>query len=103
MLAPHHGRKTGGNNEYLDVLKPKLTLFGNAESEHLDYSSWSNRGLSKITNNEAGNIVLEIEDDEIKVYVSNKSFAEKFDDFIDLETLHGYYIGSICSIQGNCK
>lgn len=95
LLAPHHGRKTGGNDEYLDVLKPKLTLFGNAESEHLDYSSWNNRNLFKITNNEAGNIVLEIENDEIKVFVSNKNFAQKFENFIDLETLHGYYIGSI--------
>ena len=38
LIAPHHGRKTGGNDEYLDVLKPKLTLFGNAKSEYLDYS-----------------------------------------------------------------
>lgn len=95
LLAPHHGRKTGGNDDYLDVLKPKLTLFGNAESEHLDYSSWNNRNLFKITNNEAGNIVLEIDDDEIKVFVSNKNFAKNFKNFKNLETIHGYYIGSM--------
>ena len=95
LLAPHHGRKTGGNDEYLDVLKPKLTLFGNAESEHLDYSSWSNRDLFKITNNEAGNVVLEIEDGEINVFVSNENFGKKFDNFTGFKTLHGYYIGSI--------
>lgn len=95
LLAPHHGRKTGGNDEYLDVLKPKLTLFGNAESEHLDYSSWNNRKLFKITNNEAGNVVLEIEDGEIKVFVSNENFAKNFKNFKNLETIHGYYIGSM--------
>lgn len=95
LLAPHHGRKTGGNDFYLDILKPKLTLFGNAESKHLDYSSWNNRKLLKITNNQAGNIVLEIKDDEIKVFVSNENFAKNFKNFKNLETIHGYYIGSM--------
>ena len=95
LLAPHHGRKTGGNDTYLDVLKPKLTLFGNANSEHLDYSAWNNRHLFKITNNEAGNIVLEIENDEIEVYVANEVFAKKFENYNASKTRYGYYIGNI--------
>lgn len=54
LIAPHHGRKTGGCSKYLDELNPKLTLFGNAQSEYLDYGSWYNKGLKYITNNQAG-------------------------------------------------
>ena len=77
LIAPHHGRKSGGNDKYLDVLKPKLTLFGNAPSEDLDYASCSNRKLCHITNNQAGNVVVEISSSGMKVYVSNESFAKK--------------------------
>ena len=95
LIAPHHGRKTGGNDEYLDVLKPKLTLFGNAESEHLDYSSWNNRDLFKITNNEAGNIVLETKNGKINTYVSNETFAKKFRYYDGSRTKYGYFIGIV--------
>lgn len=74
LLAPHHGRKSGGNDEFLDILKPKLTLFGNAKSKDLDYNSWNNRNLKKYTNNQAGTIILEI-DDDIKIYCTNEKFA----------------------------
>ena len=78
LVAPHHGRKTGGNDDYLDVLKPKLTLFGNAKSEYLDYASWNNRGLDHITNNQANCIVLEtLGENGIDVYVSYETFARK--------------------------
>jgi len=74
LLAPHHGRKTGGNDDYLDVLKPKLTLFGNAKSEYLDYNSWNNRKLIYITNNQAGNIIIDTSTRSI--YVTNEEFAK---------------------------
>lgn len=95
LVAPHHGRKTGGNDEYLDVLKPKLTLFGNAESEHLDYSSWNNRDLLKITNNEAGNIVLETKNGNINIFVSNETFAKKFRAYNDSRTKYGFFIRTV--------
>ena len=95
LLAPHHGRKTGGNDNYLDILKPKLTLFGNAESEHLDYSSWNNRDLLKITNNEAGTIVLDIENNNISVYVENEAFAKNFTAYDGKKNECGYYIGNV--------
>lgn len=78
LIAPHHGRKTGGNDEYLDVLKPKLTLFGNAKSEYLDYSSWNRRGLEKITNNQADCIVVEVANEEMNVYVTYEKFARDY-------------------------
>lgn len=78
LIAPHHGRKTGGNDEYLDVLNPKFTLFGNAKSKDLDYGSWNRRNLLHITNNQAGNVIMEIADTStIRVYITSKAFAEE--------------------------
>ncbi len=77
LLAPHHGRKTGGNREYLDVLRPKLTLFGNAKSKYLDYADWYNRKLDYITNNQANCIILDTDgfNNGIEVYVTYEKFA----------------------------
>ena len=76
LIAPHHGRKTGGCSKYLNVLNPKLTLFGNAQSEYLDYGSWYNKGLKYITNNQAGNVIIEFGNILCaEVYVSNYNFA----------------------------
>ena len=35
LIAPHHGRDSGRDYEFLKVVKPRVTLFGNAPSEHL--------------------------------------------------------------------
>ena len=84
LVAPHHGRKTGGNESYLDVLRPKLTLFGNAKSQYLDYSSWNNRKLRHITNNQANNIIIDTNNNKMKIYVSYEAFAKAFN-------THTYY------------
>lgn len=76
LIAPHHGRTSGGNDDYLDILNPKLSLLGNAKSEYMDYDSWNNRDLFHITNNQAGNVILDIKNDVIRVSVSNESFAK---------------------------
>lgn len=97
LVAPHHGRKTGGNDDYLDVLNPKLTLFGNAKSEYMDYASWNNRGLDHITNNQANCIVLDtLGENGIDVYVSYETFARKrnSDTFYD-EKYKAWYIMTI--------
>lgn len=80
LIAPHHGRKTGGDddNKFLDVLKPTLTLFGNAKSQYLNYSAWSTRKLEYITNNQAGDIIISISNNMPKVYVHNETFANDF-------------------------
>ena len=78
LLAPHHGRKTGGNCDYLDVLNPKLTLFGNAKSEYLDYAAWNNRNLDHITNNQANCVIMDtFGKNGIDIYVTYESFAKK--------------------------
>lgn len=93
LIAPHHGRGSGGNDDYLDTLKPKLALLGNALSKDLDYSAYKN--IDHFTNNQAGNIVLRCTKSGIEVYCANKSFADKYKDEDCAETEHGYLLRSI--------
>jgi len=97
LFAPHHGRKTGGNDDYLDVLNPKLTLFGNAKSEYLDYASWNNRGLDHITNNQANCIILNTSGSKgIDVYVTYETFARKRNPATFFDNVYnGWYIMTI--------
>ena len=76
LIAPHHGRYSGRSWDFLDVLKPRLTLFGVAKSDHLAYGAWTSRGLDKITNNQAGNVVLDVIGNQMHVYVENDAYAE---------------------------
>ncbi|MAF04747.1 hypothetical protein [Herbaspirillum sp.] len=78
LLAPHHGRDSNRSYEFLDVLRPQLTLIGCAPSEHIDYDQWRRRGLRIITSNQAGNVLLDINDFGFNVYVENESFAKKY-------------------------
>lgn len=74
LIAPHHGRKTGGDkkNNFLDKLNPKLVLFGNtSDSKHKNYQAFNNRKIPILTNNEAGNIIMEINDKEISIKTEN--------------------------------
>lgn len=76
LIAPHHGRKSGRDYSFLDVVNPSLTLFGCAPSDALAYDAWNYRKLDHITNNQAGNIVVENSDKYMDVYVENDRFAE---------------------------
>jgi competence protein ComEC len=75
LFAPHHGRDSKRNYDFLKTLNPKVTLFGNASSEHLAYTSYS--GI-KITNNQAGYVILDITNDTLDIYVKNLEFAKNF-------------------------
>ena len=77
LIAPHHGRKSDRKYDFLDVLNPKLTFFGNARSEHLAYSAWQYRGLPYITNNQANCMVVDAGDEQMPLFVTNRTFAEK--------------------------
>jgi hypothetical protein len=75
LIAPHHGRKSDRNYDFLDVLKPKMTFFGNANSEHLAYGAWNSRKLPFITNNQANCMVVEPDNNGLQLYVTNEHFA----------------------------
>jgi beta-lactamase superfamily II metal-dependent hydrolase len=98
LIAPHHGRDSGCDFSFLDLLKPKLTLFGNASSEHLAYDVWNSKNLEHITNNEAGAIILDITNESIDIFVTNEKYAndENKDTYFD-SRIQGFYIGSITS------
>ena len=75
LIAPHHGRDSGRNYDFLDVLAPTITLFGNASAQHLAYDSYPE---IRITNNQAGYIILDISEDRIELLVKNHEFANDF-------------------------
>ncbi|MFV0339816.1 MAG: ComEC/Rec2 family competence protein [Parachlamydiaceae bacterium] len=90
LLAPHHGRDSKRSYEFLDHIRPQLTLFGNASSEHLAYEEWQNRNLDFITTNQVGNTVLEVDCECIKVFIENKSFAQAKGLNISVQNKQGY-------------
>ncbi len=78
LIAPHHGRDSGKDFIFLDVMKPKLTLIGNAKCLHLAYDKWNSRNLRHIQNNQGGNILIDIHDGEMHVSCSNKTYADAY-------------------------
>lgn len=97
LIAPHHGRRIKElSNSYLDIMKPKLTLFGNAESEYLDYSAWNNRNLPKITNNQASNIIAEIANGRMNIYCTYEKFAKEYNKYtLKNKKLDAWFLMSI--------
>ncbi|PYI90334.1 MAG: hypothetical protein DME97_17705 [Verrucomicrobia bacterium] len=90
LFAPHHGRKSGRSFDFLDVVKPQITFFGCASSGQLAHQSWRNRKLRVITNNQAGNIVLECADKKIHFYVQNSLYAKANDCDLSIKNGQGY-------------
>ena len=75
LIAPHHGRDSDRNYDFLKTLTPSVTLFGNASSQHLAYNSYPN---TRITNNQAGYVTIDISEDRLLVLVKNKAFADNY-------------------------
>lgn len=69
LFQPHHGRKSGAvPDDLLKALNPKLIIVGNAPSEHIDYGD----SQMTITQNTAGDIVFENDDNEVHIYTTNE-------------------------------
>lgn len=77
LIAPHHGRDSGRSYKFLDHLKPKMTFFGNARSEHLAYAAWNSRNLPFITNNQANCMVVEATSGNLDLYVTHENYAKR--------------------------
>ncbi len=75
LFAPHHGRKSERDYSFLDVVKPRISFFGCAPSEHLAYSAWQNRKLIYFTSNQCGNIRVCPIDKKIEVFIENYQYA----------------------------
>lgn len=89
LFAPHHGREKVPT-KLLDDLNPKLIIIGEAPSHHLHYF----RGYNTITQNSAGDAILECVENKIHIYVSNDKYKV---DFLDQEgtSTFGNYIGTL--------
>ena len=96
LIAPHHGRDSGRSYEFLDTLKPTLTFFGYARSEHLAYSPWQSKGLTYITNNQANCMVVDASTTPMELYVTHKNFARKVNSSTDYNGIFkAWYVGPI--------
>lgn len=92
LIAPHHGRDSDREYDFLDEMLPKYTLFGCAPSKDQGYSAWNNRGLDFNTNNQCGNFCLEIESNKIKIFIENKIFAISAGLNLEKTNDLGYYL-----------
>lgn len=96
LIAPHHGRDSGRSYDFLDTLKPKMTFFGCALSDHLAYDQWSRRGLPVVTNNQANCMVVAPGGENLDLYVTNETFARNRNEYTFYsDTYNAWYYGVI--------
>ncbi len=93
IFAPHHGRKSGRlPQSWLDDLKPKIIVVGEAPSEHLEYY----RNFNTIKQNSAGDVTFDCDGSKVHIYCSAKAYSENFLEDENMPDAHGgYYIGTI--------
>jgi hypothetical protein len=96
LIAPHHGRNSGRSYKFLDTLRPTLTFFGNARSEHLAYGAWANRGLSIVTNNQANCMIVDASTSPMTLFVTHEKFARRvYPETYHDSTFKAWYVGPI--------
>ena len=91
FFAPHHGRKTGTiPTELLKAMDPDIIIIGEADSEHLNYYN----GYNTITQNRAGDIILDCITNKVHIYVESDTYSV---DFLDDESMSRYdnYLGTL--------
>lgn len=92
IFAPHHGRYSGKiPNEILEKIKPKIIVIGEAPSSNLNYYS----GYNTITQNSAGDITFECEQNNVHIYVSNENYSVSFLKNKYKANDYDYYIGTL--------
>ncbi len=91
IFAPHHGRSSGRiPSSILGKIDPKIIIVGEADSKDLEYY----KGYNTITQNSAGDITLDCEEDKVHIYCSNKDYSVNFLDNLNKKSFN-YYIGSL--------
>ncbi|HFF9836377.1 MBL fold metallo-hydrolase [Serratia marcescens] len=93
VFASHHGRDSGKiPNSWLDKIKPKVIIIGEAPSRHLHYYT----GYKTITQNRAGDVTMECVGRKVHFYVSCENYQnDKFDNEYADNVELGRYIGSV--------
>lgn len=91
FFAPHHGRDSGTvPTELLEAMNPDIIIIGEADSEQLNYYD----GYNTITQNSAGDIILNCVTNKVHIYVGSDTYSV---DFLDNENMsENYnYIGTL--------
>jgi beta-lactamase superfamily II metal-dependent hydrolase len=92
LFAPHHGRDSGKVPEnWLVDMNPQIVIIGEAPSEDLNYYD----GYNTITQNSAGDILLECVSGKTHIYVSNQDYSVDFLDDENMPDAYGKYIGTL--------
>lgn len=92
LFAPHHGRNSGKvPSKWLDDMKPKVIIIGEAPSKDLNYY----QGYDTITQNTAGDIILDCDESQkVHFYVTNADYEVDF--LIDeRKNKYNYYLGTL--------
>ena len=92
VFAPHHGRKSGKlPNKWLDKLKPKIIVIGEAKQRHLDRYT----GYNKITQTKAGDITFVPDGNKVHCYASNEDYGLRDWLYDEKKKDRDYYIGTL--------
>jgi len=92
LFAPHHGRDSGRvPATWLERIKPKLIVVGEAPSKDLHYYPEYNT----ITQNSAGDITFDCETGKVHIYVSDAYYEVGFLADEQKVNSYGHYIGTI--------
>lgn len=78
LFAPHHGRASNRDWDFLDTVNPRVSFLGNAKSQHLGYKAWQNRNLTYFTNNQCGNVRIDFENKKVIVSIENYDYANQY-------------------------
>lgn len=92
VFASHHGRESGRiPHSWLEKLDPQIIIIGEAPSRHLNYYT----GYQTITQNSAGDVTMDCEDNKIHFYAGNKNYSSppKLDNLY--KNRFNYYMGSL--------
>ncbi len=92
LLAPHHGRDSGRDRSFLSHLNPRFTLLECAPSKYLAYDAWRNRSLAYCTQNQCGNLVVDANGDDLRIYIENEDFANKEGGDVKNTNEQGYFL-----------
>lgn len=92
IFAPHHGRYSGKiPNSWLEKLKPKIIVIGEAPWRHLHYYT----GYKTLTQNKAGDLTFDCSDNgKIHIYAPEATYDVDYLDW-DSQSKYYYYIGTL--------
>ncbi|NOT41806.1 MAG: MBL fold metallo-hydrolase [Alphaproteobacteria bacterium] len=89
LIAPHHGRHSDRSFDFLKIVNPTMTFFGNAPTEHLAHANWRRRGLLVVSNKQANSMIVDTSGPLMKVFVTNGAYARSIDPNAQYSTVHG--------------